>query len=92
MVDEGNTDRRGAAAVARQTRSHSGLDLVDEELQNDLEAAVATRQSAIGRLVATARPGAGYVAMSGSGSAVFGLFDGRAPRPRHRARRGRWAS
>lgn len=45
------------------------------ELGNDLEPPVRRRHPAIGRLVrALMRKGAAYAAMSGSGSAVFGLF------------------
>lgn len=45
---------------------------------NDLEAPVAARHPEIGALVeALRRSGASYAAMSGSGSAVFGLFDDR---------------
>jgi 4-diphosphocytidyl-2-C-methyl-D-erythritol kinase len=45
------------------------------ELGNDLEPPVRRRHPAIGRLVrALMRKGAVYAAMSGSGSAVFGLF------------------
>jgi len=46
---------------------------------NDLEAPVASRHPEIARLVAALRrAGASLAAMSGSGSAVFGLFDRRA--------------
>lgn len=49
------------------------------EWVNDLEAPVVARYPRIGRLVkALARHGARFAAMSGSGSAVFGLFDERA--------------
>ncbi|MGE0361339.1 MAG: 4-(cytidine 5'-diphospho)-2-C-methyl-D-erythritol kinase [Vicinamibacterales bacterium] len=45
------------------------------DLRNDLEAAVVRRHPAIGRLVRLLRTlGADHAAMSGSGSAVFGLF------------------
>ena len=45
------------------------------ELVNDLEAPVASRHAAITRAVAALRKaGAAHAAMSGSGSAVFGLF------------------
>ncbi len=48
------------------------------ELGNDLEAPVVARHPHIGRLVrGFERAGATYAAMSGSGSAVFGLFDDR---------------
>jgi 4-diphosphocytidyl-2-C-methyl-D-erythritol kinase len=46
--------------------------------QNDLELVVAKRHPQIARLVrALGRAGASQAAMSGSGSTVFGLFDGR---------------
>jgi 4-diphosphocytidyl-2-C-methyl-D-erythritol kinase len=49
------------------------------EFDNDLEAAVASRHPVIARLVrALIRSGATQAAMSGSGSAVFGLFRTRA--------------
>jgi 4-diphosphocytidyl-2-C-methyl-D-erythritol kinase len=63
------------------------------ERQNDLEAPVAARHPEIARLVkALGRAGASHAAMSGSGSAVFGLFDRRADASaaaRALARRGR---
>lgn len=55
-----------------------GLDVPDLELRNDLEAPVAVRQPQIGHLVGKLREaGAVYGSMSGSGSAVFGLFHAR---------------
>jgi len=78
--DEWRTDPRHA--IDRPGRRHDGipgLDLPDHELRNDLEAPVAMRQPAIGRITARLRAsGAVYAAMSGSGSAVFGLFDRKA--------------
>jgi 4-diphosphocytidyl-2-C-methyl-D-erythritol kinase len=48
------------------------------ELRNDLQEAVATRHPEITRVVRELRRlGARHAAMSGSGSAVFGLFDSR---------------
>jgi 4-diphosphocytidyl-2-C-methyl-D-erythritol kinase len=45
---------------------------------NDLEGPVAARHPEVSRIVAAlTRTGAGHAAMSGSGSAVFGLFDDR---------------
>jgi len=59
--------------TARSGRSR-GADL----LVNDLQAAVAEHHPEIARLVrALRREGASHAAMSGSGSAVFGLFDRR---------------
>ena len=47
------------------------------EIGNDLEPSVSARHPAIGRAVKRlARLGASHAAMSGSGSAVFGLFQG----------------
>jgi len=49
------------------------------DLRNDLQACVAARHPEIGRLIsALHRAGASHAAMSGSGSAVFGLFASRA--------------
>lgn len=51
------------------------LALPADEFRNDLEAAVAARHPEIVQIVrALGRQGAEYAAMSGSGSAVFGLF------------------
>jgi 4-diphosphocytidyl-2-C-methyl-D-erythritol kinase len=48
------------------------------EYVNDLEGPVVARHPAVGKIVRTLRRfGARYAAMSGSGSAVFGLFDDR---------------
>jgi 4-diphosphocytidyl-2-C-methyl-D-erythritol kinase len=59
-------DREGAGVTAAARRG------------NDLEAPVAARHPEIGELVEALRgAGASYGAMSGSGSAVFGLFDDR---------------
>ena len=59
-------------------------------LMNDLEAPVARRHPVIGRLVrALKRAGAAHAAMSGSGSAVFGLFDDRPAAERAGRRLGR---
>ena len=55
-----------------------------DDVRNDLEAPVAERHPEIGRIVASLkRPGRVHAAMSGSGSAVFGLFVD-AARPRRR--------
>ena len=54
-------------------------DLPRAELVNDLEAPVAAHHPSIRRMVsALKRAGATHAAMSGSGSAVFGLFATRA--------------
>ena len=52
--------------------------LPERELTNDLQGPVGAHHPEIGRLIAALRrAGAAYAAMSGSGSAVFGLFAGR---------------
>lgn len=59
-------DQRTGLTVTRQSDSFRG---------NDLQAAVVARHPEIGRIVrALTRAGADTAAMSGSGSAVFGLF------------------
>jgi 4-diphosphocytidyl-2-C-methyl-D-erythritol kinase len=60
----------------RASRSNG---VVHPQLVNDLEAPVVARHPEIGRIIsALRRQGAAGAAMSGSGSAVFGLFTGRA--------------
>ena len=60
-----------AAIVAGDWGAHLGAG----ELRNDLEPAVLAHHAEIGRLIAEVRHrGATWSAMSGSGSAVFGLF------------------
>jgi 4-diphosphocytidyl-2-C-methyl-D-erythritol kinase len=57
------------------TSSSLALSLSKGELRNDLQKPVAKRRPAIARIVtALRRAGASHAAMSGSGSAVFGLF------------------
>ncbi len=76
-------DRRaGATAMAAVERgwplSAVAANLPAAELRNDLQPAVAARHPDITRVVrALRRLGARHAAMSGSGSAVFGLFDSR---------------
>lgn len=54
----------------------AGWTLPPSDLGNDLQAPVVARHRGIGRLIrALERRGAGYAAMSGSGSAVFALFE-----------------
>ena len=61
---------RGREASASAVRKGSAHELV-----NDLEAPVVARHPEIGRIIsALRRSGATQAAMSGSGSAVFGLF------------------
>ena len=68
--------RRAAHARPRASRSKG---VVHPQLVNDLEAPVVARHPEIGRIIsALRRQGAAGAAMSGSGSAVFGLFTGRA--------------
>jgi 4-diphosphocytidyl-2-C-methyl-D-erythritol kinase len=56
-----------------------GLADCGERLVNDLQIAVQAHHPEIGRIVRALRAqGAGHAAMSGSGSAVFGLFERRA--------------
>jgi 4-diphosphocytidyl-2-C-methyl-D-erythritol kinase len=66
---------RDANAHAAVRQVPSGWTLPAGDLANDLEPAVAKRHPTIRRLVgALERRGASYASMSGSGSAVFGLF------------------
>ena len=71
-----------AAGAGGRERSADGQMAPADELRNyvnDLEAPVAARHPEIARLVRALRLlGATHAAMSGSGSAVFGLFDTRA--------------
>ena len=54
----------------------AGWGIPAEELVNDLEPPVVARHPAIGRLIGSLRrAGAQHAAMSGSGSAVYGLFE-----------------
>jgi 4-diphosphocytidyl-2-C-methyl-D-erythritol kinase len=74
---------RQAGRPGRRSSTASGVGpptwLPHSELRNDLEPAVARRHPEIGRLSHDLRRlGAAYAAMSGSGSAVFGLFESRA--------------
>jgi 4-diphosphocytidyl-2-C-methyl-D-erythritol kinase len=70
-------DRSGQPANVRSRRAElavGGIGLVG----NDLQVAVAKRHPEITRIVAgLRRAGASHAAMTGSGSAVFGLFDRR---------------
>jgi 4-diphosphocytidyl-2-C-methyl-D-erythritol kinase len=81
-------DRRGLASSRKKGSPFSGP-LAKKgygPFFNDLEACVARRHSEIARIVsALRRAGASHAAMSGSGSAVFGLFDSRAVAVRARA-------
>ena len=61
--------------VRRQTIDPLALSLSKGELVNDLEAPVVARHPEIARIIrALKQAGATHAAMSGSGSAVFGLF------------------
>jgi 4-diphosphocytidyl-2-C-methyl-D-erythritol kinase len=67
--------RMSARNVRRQTIDPLALSLSKGELVNDLEAPVGAHHPSIRRTVAALRKaGAAHAAMSGSGSAVFGLF------------------
>jgi 4-diphosphocytidyl-2-C-methyl-D-erythritol kinase len=69
-----------ASQVARDrpTRGRRHRTAPRQELVNDLEAPVVARHPEIGRIIsALERAGASQAAMSGSGSAVFGLFSSR---------------
>lgn len=72
-------DEDRAARSARRPRPPlPGWPAWAKELRNDLEGPVARRHPAIGRLTRLlATLGADHTAMSGSGSAVFGLFSDR---------------
>ncbi len=80
-------ERRGWAGAVREVGPREKARNDDRDVWirlllegNDLEAPVAAHHPEIARLVtALRRRGASYAAMSGSGSAVFGLFDRRAP-------------
>jgi len=71
-LDEG--DRKEAAEPKPVV---SFADLPSSELGNDLQAPVAAHHPEIGRIVRALARRADYAAMSGSGSAVFGLFASR---------------
>jgi 4-diphosphocytidyl-2-C-methyl-D-erythritol kinase len=75
------SSRMIARSVPRvpQERAWRWGEMPISEFRNDLEPIVARRHPEIRDLVAALRRhGAWHAAMSGSGSAVFGLFDGRA--------------
>ena len=76
-LDDDGDDDRGPERAARYEQSRR-VDLrvgPDNDLANDLEAPVVARHPEIGRIIsALRRQGATRAAMSGSGSAVFGLF------------------
>jgi 4-diphosphocytidyl-2-C-methyl-D-erythritol kinase len=66
----------GAPLRAPQMPASNGLGALADEFRNDLEAPAAARHPDIAAIVARLRrAGATYAAMSGSGSAVFALFD-----------------
>ena len=73
--------RERARAIVNRRGRAAGLvtRLPPSDLRNDLERPVAARRPEIAHLLnALRRHGASYAAMSGSGSAVFGLFASRA--------------
>jgi 4-diphosphocytidyl-2-C-methyl-D-erythritol kinase len=64
------------ASGDREAMRRRSLEWSRRELRNDLEAVVARRHPEIVRIVtALRRAGASHAAMTGSGSAVFGLFE-----------------
>lgn len=64
-----------SARAKRPAGEVPSLGIPPVELRNDLEVPVTARHPEVGRLVRRLRrEGAAYAAMSGSGSAVFGLF------------------
>jgi 4-diphosphocytidyl-2-C-methyl-D-erythritol kinase len=66
-------------ASRSQASARQAFALQKRRLTNDLQGVVAKRHPAIGRLVrALEQAGASHAAMSGAGSAVFGLFSTRA--------------
>jgi 4-diphosphocytidyl-2-C-methyl-D-erythritol kinase len=83
--DRAGSDGAGSAnrteTVRRRPRQRRAKveGLPESEVQNDLEPVVSAHHPEIGRLVRLlVRAGGRHAAMSGSGSAVFGLFDDRA--------------
>jgi 4-diphosphocytidyl-2-C-methyl-D-erythritol kinase len=74
-------DRKSSTPRDREPPSRPAMMwmLPESELINDLEPSVSAHHPALERVVTTLRrSGAEYVAMSGSGSTVFGLFTSRA--------------
>jgi 4-diphosphocytidyl-2-C-methyl-D-erythritol kinase len=75
MSEPKDTLRMSESSKKRRTIDPLALSLSKGELVNDLETPVAARHPPIRRLVTRlGRAGASHAAMSGSGSAVFGLF------------------
>jgi 4-diphosphocytidyl-2-C-methyl-D-erythritol kinase len=74
--DSSSANARAVRPRRRVKMETCTIRLSQRELCNDLEPAVTRHHPEIGRLVsALRRAGASHAAMSGSGSAVFGLFD-----------------
>src|SRR6185436_17977689 len=78
----GSRGSGGAVRLGEPARRSSRARLASEggweRLVNDLQVAVQAHHPEIGRIVRALRAeGAGHAAMSGSGSAVFGLFERR---------------
>jgi len=70
-------DRGSKPAPRDHDKSRLLIDWLTYELRNDLQAAVARRHPEVRRIVtALRRAGASHASMTGSGSAVFGLFSG----------------
>ena len=69
---------RAVPAVARRLQPSARRSLARQDTGNDLEVPVIARHPEIGRIIsALRRAGASQAAMSGTGSAVFGLFSSR---------------
>ena len=85
-------DRARSAAAAGAQRLEVGWSHGTVEVGNDLQAPAARRHPEIQEMVAAClREGASAAAMTGSGSAVFGVFpDGAGPRAARRLRRPDW--
>lgn len=91
-LDEDRAAGRLEHAVSRSREVHVGWDSDPLVLCNDLEAPVARRHPEILEVIdACHREGATVAAMTGSGSAVFGLFsESAAPRAAKRLQRPGW--
>jgi len=71
-----DTDRRTNPVSSRRASAAFGIEWPTRDLVNELQAAVVRRHPEVARIAAALRrAGASHAAMTGSGSAVFGLFD-----------------
>lgn len=91
-VDEDRAAGLPAASLERSREVHVGWETGPLVLSNDLEAPVARRHPEILEIIASCyREGAMGAAMTGSGSAVFGLFsESAAPRAARQLQRPNW--